>query len=119
MCQEARRYSPSVTDCEADLLLQLDDVADRPILDATELDGIDAAGLPRLARLKKRRRTQQAADVIGTERRRRALGHGPSSLIANLTLMRGRSESQRYRTFAPRSCRVAINRIGDEGDDWG
>ena len=69
MCQVARRNSPSVTDCEPDLLLHADDLVDRVVLGGLEALVVELAGGVRLARLEQLGRAQQAADVVGAERR--------------------------------------------------
>jgi hypothetical protein len=51
------------------VFLVADDLADRLVLDATQPGGVDAAGRAVLARLQERRRAEQAADMVGTERR--------------------------------------------------
>ena len=52
-----------------DLLLLLDDALDLAVLDRLEVGGSDLALGALLARLLQRGRAQQAADVIGAERR--------------------------------------------------
>ena len=69
MCQDARRNSPSVAVLQADVLLQLHDVADRLVLDGAQLGVVELAGRVVGARLEQPRRAQQAADVVGPERR--------------------------------------------------
>jgi hypothetical protein len=54
---------------EADIALQRDRVADRPILGGAQLGGREATGLMLGTRLEQLRRAQQAADVIGAKRR--------------------------------------------------
>jgi hypothetical protein len=63
---------------EADLLLPADGLADRVVLDAAQLGGVDPPGGEVVARLQQLRRPQQAADVVGPERRSRARRHGGS-----------------------------------------
>ena len=53
---------------QAEILLQLHDLADRLVLDAAQLLGVDLCLRMTLARLKQPRRPQQAAHVIRTER---------------------------------------------------
>ncbi len=60
---------------EADLFLLLDDLLDRAVFDRLQRGIVDLALGVLLARLLQRRRAQQAADVIGAERRLGALGH--------------------------------------------
>src|SRR5207247_11026104 len=54
---------------EPDLLLLLDDALDLAVFHRLELGRADLALGASLARLLERRRTQQAADVVGAERR--------------------------------------------------
>jgi hypothetical protein len=60
---------------QAHLGLLLDDLFDLAILDRPERGRVDLAFGALGARLLQRRATQQAADHVGTERRRGALGH--------------------------------------------
>ena len=60
---------------QADVFLLLDDAFDLAILDRFQRSGIDLAFGAPLARLFQRGRTQQAADMIGAERRLGALRH--------------------------------------------
>src|SRR3972149_202606 len=64
---------------QAALFLASDDALDLAVLDRLECRRIDFASGALLARLLQRGRTQQAADVIGAKRRRRALRHRVSS----------------------------------------
>jgi hypothetical protein len=59
-----------VHDLQADLFLQLHGIANRLVLDAVERCVIDAPRAVITKGLLQRRRAQQAADVIGAERRR-------------------------------------------------
>ncbi len=61
---------------EADVLLALDDLFDLPVFDRFERGGVDLALLALGARLFERRAAQQAADMVGAEGGRDALGHG-------------------------------------------
>ena len=54
---------------KADLFLLLDDLLDLAVLDLLELRGGDGAGLALRARVFDGRRAQDAADVVGAERR--------------------------------------------------
>ncbi len=54
---------------QADLFLFLDDLLDLAVLDRLEGGGVDLAFGALLARFFQRRRAQQAADMIGAERR--------------------------------------------------
>ena len=54
---------------QADVLLQLDRVADRVVLDRAQLFGVDRVVREVLARLQQRGRAEQAADVVGSVRR--------------------------------------------------
>ena len=76
MCQEPRRSSPSVASCRPIGLLQAHRLADRLILDRAQLVGVDGARRVVGPGLQQRRRAQQAADVIGAERRLGTPGHG-------------------------------------------
>ena len=58
---------------QADLLLLLDDALDLAVLDRLERGGVDLALGALRARLLQRGRTQQAADMVGAERRLGAL----------------------------------------------
>ncbi len=59
-------------DLEADILLHLDRLADRLVLDLTELLGGNLVALFLLARIEQRLGPQQTADMIGAEGRGRA-----------------------------------------------
>ena len=61
------------------LLLHADDVPDRLVLGLREALVVEPAGGVRLARLEQLGRPQQAADVVGAERRTGSLGHSLSS----------------------------------------
>jgi hypothetical protein len=63
---------------EPKLLLQLDRVADRLVLDPAQLLGGDGPGFPLVARVEQFLGAQQAADMVGAERRRGAGRHGGS-----------------------------------------
>ena len=82
MCHDVRRNSPSVTVAQADRLLHADGVADRVVLDRTELLRGDAPRGRLLPRAQQRRRAEQAADVVGAERWLGADCHGHSSSTA-------------------------------------
>ena len=71
-----------MTTCKPDLLLQRDHVADALVLQARKLVVADFLGGMTAERLAQRRRAQQAADVVGAERRAalRARGHAGISL---------------------------------------
>ena len=56
---------------QADLLLAADHVADRRVLDRAQRLGVDLAAARRARASSRRLRPQQAADVVGPERRRR------------------------------------------------
>ena len=61
---------------QADLVLQADNVADGLVLDLAQGRIVDGAGGVLLARPVQGGGPQQAADVVGPERRTGALGHG-------------------------------------------
>ena len=61
---------------QAQVLLQGDDVADRVVLDGPQAGGVDPAGGEVVTGLHQRPRAQQAADVLGPERRLGAGVHG-------------------------------------------
>jgi hypothetical protein len=61
---------------EPDVFLQADDIGDRGVFDGAERRLPDLAFLATLARGQQLRRAQEASDVIGAERRLRALAHG-------------------------------------------
>jgi hypothetical protein len=61
---------------KADLFLLAHDLCDGLVLDATELVGVDPAGGMVLARPQQPRRAEQAADVVGAKRGRRAFADG-------------------------------------------
>jgi GNAT superfamily N-acetyltransferase len=65
---------------QTDLFLLAYDAFDLAVLDRFQRRGIDRALGELGARVPQRRRAQQAADMIGAERRRGALGHGGFSL---------------------------------------
>src|SRR5215470_1992647 len=76
---------------EPDLLLLLDDLLDLAILDRLELGGGDLTLLALPSRLLERRGAQEAADVIGAERRfgsRRHGSHLPQTSPASSLIMR-------------------------------
>ena len=60
---------------EADVLLHADGRADRLVLDPAQLGRVDAAGGEVLARLQEPRGPEEAADVVGAERRGLARRH--------------------------------------------
>ncbi len=62
-------------DCRLDLLLLLDDALNLAVFDRFQRRDVYLALGALLARFFERGRTQQAADVIGTERRLGALSH--------------------------------------------
>ena len=64
-------------DLQPDVLLQLDDVADRVVLDRGQPFAVELAGGVLLPRAQQFRRAQQAADMLGAERRI----HGTNSCI--------------------------------------
>ncbi len=84
MCQEARRNSPSDTAAEPDVLLHPHRLADRLVLDGTQLGVVDAARLVVAARLMERGWPQQAADVVGPERWCRARRHARRCIARGL-----------------------------------
>ena len=55
---------------QSQVLLELDDAADRLVLDAAQRRGVDGAGLVLLARVEQRLGAQEAAHVVCTKRRR-------------------------------------------------
>ncbi len=75
MCQERAAELAVGRGLQPDLLLQTDGVADGRVLDGTQLGRVDPARGEVVARREQVRRAEQAADVIGAERRRRALTH--------------------------------------------
>src|SRR6185312_9945641 len=64
---------------EPDLFLPLHDARDLSVLDRLQGRGVDLALGEFRARILERGRAQQAADMVGAERRRGALGHGHST----------------------------------------
>src|SRR5262249_3193033 len=66
------------------------------VLLGSQLGGVDAAGLEVVAGGHQRGRAEQAADVIGAERRDRT-GHGSSSFFRRLLRAGWRSSGQRTR----------------------
>src|SRR5436309_3276649 len=60
---------PIGDNCKPDLFLQMDHVADALVLDLREMGVVDALGVVFLECLAQGRRTQQTADMVGTERR--------------------------------------------------
>ena len=58
---------------QAEVLLELDDLADRAILDRAQLGGRKRCALRGSARLEQILRPQETADVIGAKRRLRGL----------------------------------------------
>jgi hypothetical protein len=75
MCHDVRRNSPSVA-AQAEVLLQGDDVADRVVFGRAELVGVDAACAEVLPGRDQLAGAEQAADVLGPERRLGAGVHG-------------------------------------------
>ena len=61
---------------QADVGLEAHDLVDRAVLDLAQLRGRDLAAGLLLTRLQQVSRTEEAADVVGAERRRGAYGHG-------------------------------------------
>ena len=77
MCQEARRNSPSVAERRPDLLLLAHDLADRLVLDLTQLGRVDPAG-----GMRRRAPGQQSrAGGAGCRRGRRGTGGFVRSLM--------------------------------------
>src|SRR5690348_18170069 len=68
---------------KAEPFLELHHLADRFILDGLELIRRDGVLLPLVARIEQLLRTQETANVIGTERRCGTRGHGSSSVFAD------------------------------------
>ena len=68
MCHEVRRNSPSVADCEADVLLHRDHVADRVVLDRAQLVVVDPPRGVVVTRGEQFLRAQQTSDVIRAKR---------------------------------------------------
>ncbi|GAB3304380.1 hypothetical protein GCM10027451_10030 [Geodermatophilus aquaeductus] len=60
---------------QPDVTLQPDDVGDRLVLGTAQLGVVDLPGGVAGAGLEQRRGTQQAADVVGAERRAGGIGH--------------------------------------------
>ena len=69
MWKYVRRNSPSVMPCRPRSSWHLHDVADRVVLDRAQRGGGDLAACELLARVEQLLRPQEAADVIGAERR--------------------------------------------------
>ncbi len=69
---------------QAHVFLELDDLGDRAVLDFAQLRGRDRALLALFARVEQDLRAQEAADVVGAERGRGALGHGFSPVGGRL-----------------------------------
>jgi len=85
----------------ADILLQLDHLADAIVLDRAQAGGIERAARMGVAGIEQARRTQEAADMVGAEGRRHALGyhalgHGRAPAIV------ARSNGDRSRRAAQR-----------------
>ncbi len=70
---------------EADLFLLPDDLFDLAVLDRCQRGGVDLALGALLARGFQRRGAQEAADVVGAERRFAAWGHGFTLYLAVMT----------------------------------
>ena len=77
---------------QARVALQRHDVADRRVLDLPQPVVVELAGLVPGAGVEQRRRSEQAADVVGTERRERARCH-----VADRTRARSSSPSALFR----------------------
>ena len=77
MCQDERRNSPSVTVRRPDVLLQPHGLADRVVLDGAQLLVVELAVRVGRTRVEQPLRAQQAADVVGAERRCVPLAHHP------------------------------------------
>ena len=75
MCHDARRNSPSVAERSptSSCLRTTSRIASSSI--AAQLGRVDPAGGVVVARLQQLRRAEQAADVVGAERRLRACAH--------------------------------------------
>ena len=86
---------------QTEVLLESHDVADRRILDGTQLGAVDGAASMTLARLEQRRRAQEAADVIGAERGRAANSHR-DSFEANADALQRRVRAVSGKTFIMR-----------------
>ncbi len=71
---------------EPDVLLPLDDLFDLAVFDLLERGGGDFAPLTFRPRFLQRRSAQQAADVVGAERRRRPRTHAPHTSLAMSTI---------------------------------
>ena len=80
MCQDARRNSPSVAERSPTVFLLRHGLADRLVLDAAQLGVVDTAVCVIVAGLQEALRTQQAPDVVGSERRSGLVWHGASFL---------------------------------------
>ena len=78
---------------QADLLLHVDRVADAAVLDLAQARGRDLAGRGIGARLRQLGRAQQAADMVGAERRRRGHAFSPSVAAARSSVPARRSEN--------------------------
>ena len=61
---------------EPDVFLQADDIGDRRVFDGAQRCLADLSSPAALARFEELRRPQEAADVVGAERRLRSLAHG-------------------------------------------
>ena len=107
---------------QAEILLELDDAADRIVFDAPQLRDVDCAGPELLPRIEQEFRSQEASDMIGAKRRRRAdagIRWGGGSIhegvpAANSTsiIAQRRADDDRLRMQSnqtTRSCETAVS----------
>ena len=87
-CHQERRNSPSVTALQPDLFLLADDALDLAVFDRLEVGRRNLALGALRARLLQGGRAQQAADMVGAERRLGALHRLPHTSSAISTIMR-------------------------------
>ena len=88
MCHEPRRSSPSVAACSPIASCMRTAVAHGVVLDRAQLVGLEAPVGVVGARLQERGRAQQAADVIGAERRLGTPGHRDAVLDSRVRFAR-------------------------------
>ncbi len=111
MCQDVRRNSPSVTDLQADVLLQLDGVGDRGVLDLAQRVVVDRAGGEVVARGEQLGRAQQAADVVGPEGRGGAEGHSDS--VVRMGCVSGAADLDQVGDHDVVAAELQVVRVGD------
>ncbi len=118
-----RRYSPSVTELQSGCLLLADDALDFAVFDLLQRVGGNLAAFALFPRFFERGRAQQAADVIGAERRLDALHtqpHTSSAISAIIRSFAHCSSSAKHVAFFGRG-EAALRRQAEliEGDVFG